>query len=74
MLAINDEPIGTLQSINPCCIEVAGPDRRFTVRFEGVFVVSDRQVEIICNAAEIHRYVCLLHEPAPKAEIMAPDV
>ena len=61
VLSLDSRPLGVLDAINSCCIEVVGPEGRFTVRLDGVFVVSFQRVELICNATDIARYNCAIH-------------
>lgn len=63
VFAIDDQRIGTVSQINACCFEVAGGNGPWALLTDSVFNVVHDRATLVCNADEVRRYLCQLHQP-----------
>ena len=61
--AIDDHRMGTVTCVNACCFEVSTADEPWALMVDSVFNVVVDRVTLVCNAVEVRRYVCGLHQP-----------
>ena len=62
VFAIDDQRVGTVNRVNACCFEVSTAAGRWALVVDSVFNVVVDRVTLVCNALEVGRYACQLHQ------------
>ncbi len=61
---IDEVQLGAVRAVRSCCFEVEMPDGTAWLTADAVYSVSAGRVMLVCMAASVRSYSCLLHSPA----------
>lgn len=62
VLDVRGRTLGAVRNVRHCCIEIDGP---VSIERSSIFNVTDSGIELVCDADQLDRYFCRLHNATP---------
>lgn len=62
VLDVRGRALGSVLNVRHCCIEIEGA---VSIERSSIFNVTDSGIELVCDADQLDRYFCRLHNATP---------